>query len=134
MADSGPVVLYDGECGLCRWTLGVLLRWDRRGALRPAALQSPEAAQLLADMPEERRMASLHVALPDGQVASGGEALTALASVLPGGAPLARLGAALPGLPERGYRLVAGHREVLGRLISAGARRRADELIRARGS
>jgi predicted DCC family thiol-disulfide oxidoreductase YuxK len=126
------VVLYDGRCGLCRWTLGVLLRWDRRRALRPVALQSPEAEQLLAAMAVAERMASLHVALPDGQVASGGAALTALARELPGGAPLARLGAALPALSDRGYRLVAGHRDVLGRLVTAGARRRADSLIATR--
>ena len=37
------IVLYDADCGFCRWSLGKLLAWDRRRLLRPVALQDPEA-------------------------------------------------------------------------------------------
>jgi predicted DCC family thiol-disulfide oxidoreductase YuxK len=132
-AETRDVVLYDAECGFCRWALGVLLRWDRRGRLRPVALQDPEASTLLPGMDERERMGSLHVVDGQGRVASAGAALVALARGLPGGAPLAAAGERMPGAVERGYRLVAGRRGLLGRLVRAGARRRADELIAARG-
>jgi predicted DCC family thiol-disulfide oxidoreductase YuxK len=38
-APAGPVVLYDGTCGLCNRAVRLLLRIDRRGALRFATLQ-----------------------------------------------------------------------------------------------
>jgi predicted DCC family thiol-disulfide oxidoreductase YuxK len=43
-----PVLLYDGSCGLCQGSVQWLLRRDRRGVLRFAALQSKAAAGLLA--------------------------------------------------------------------------------------
>lgn len=38
-----PVLLYDGECGLCRACVRVLLRADRAGRLRFAPLQGTSA-------------------------------------------------------------------------------------------
>jgi predicted DCC family thiol-disulfide oxidoreductase YuxK len=43
----GPVLLFDGECGLCNRTVRLLLRLDRRGVLRFAALQSEPAQEFL---------------------------------------------------------------------------------------
>jgi predicted DCC family thiol-disulfide oxidoreductase YuxK len=54
-------ILYDADCGFCRWSLGKLLAWDRPRRLRPVALQDPEADALLGGMEEERRMASWHL-------------------------------------------------------------------------
>jgi predicted DCC family thiol-disulfide oxidoreductase YuxK len=42
-----PVLLYDGECGLCDRTVQRLLRWDRRARLKFAPLQSPAAQKFL---------------------------------------------------------------------------------------
>jgi predicted DCC family thiol-disulfide oxidoreductase YuxK len=42
-----PVLLFDGECGLCRRVVGLLLRLDRRGRLRFAPLQGPAAQAFL---------------------------------------------------------------------------------------
>jgi len=44
---SAPVVLYDGDCGFCARSVQFILRRDRRGVFRFAALQSPAAARLL---------------------------------------------------------------------------------------
>jgi predicted DCC family thiol-disulfide oxidoreductase YuxK len=38
-----PVMLFDGECGLCQRLVRVLLGLDRRGRLRFAPLQGPAA-------------------------------------------------------------------------------------------
>lgn len=37
---AGSVLLFDGECALCNGVVAMLLRRDRRGALRFATLQS----------------------------------------------------------------------------------------------
>jgi len=122
-------VLYDRDCGFCRWALSVILRWDRRRALRPVALQDPKADLLLEAMPAEERMASWHFVDPTGEVRSAGAAVAPLFRVLPGGRPLAALAEHFPRAGERGYRWVADHRSALGRPVTDGAKRRADALI-----
>jgi predicted DCC family thiol-disulfide oxidoreductase YuxK len=42
-----PVLLFDGECGLCNRTVRWLLRIDRRGVLRFAPLQGAAAQEFL---------------------------------------------------------------------------------------
>jgi predicted DCC family thiol-disulfide oxidoreductase YuxK len=42
------ILLYDGVCGLCNRVNQVVLRHDRTGIFRFAALQSPLAARILA--------------------------------------------------------------------------------------
>jgi predicted DCC family thiol-disulfide oxidoreductase YuxK len=127
-------ILYDADCGLCRWSLGWLLRWDRRHELEPVALQDPQTARLLAEMTEERRMASWHLVDSGGEVASAGAAVAPLLRLLPGGALPARIVGQAPKLVERAYRWTADHRAALGGLVTAGARERADRLIESRAA
>jgi predicted DCC family thiol-disulfide oxidoreductase YuxK len=44
---DGPIVLYDGVCGLCDRSVQLILRNDRRGRFRFAALQSETGRALL---------------------------------------------------------------------------------------
>ena len=44
---SGPVLFFDGECGLCNRGVRVLLRLDDEGRLRFAPLQGPMAQAYL---------------------------------------------------------------------------------------
>lgn len=46
-ARPGPVLLFDGECGLCNRVVRRLLQFDRRGVLRFAPLQGPAAQEFL---------------------------------------------------------------------------------------
>jgi predicted DCC family thiol-disulfide oxidoreductase YuxK len=126
------VVLYDRDCGFCRWSLAKLLAWDRRERLRPVALQDPEADRLLAGMSDEQRMGSWHLATPDGTVRSAGAAFEPLLSLLPGGGIPSRLAGRFPTAVERAYRQVAGNRDRLGPRLSEGAKKRADRRIAAR--
>ena len=64
-------------------------------------------------------------------VAAGDAALFRL---LPGGRPLAALSARAPGLSERAYRSVAGNRSRFGRLVTDGAKGRADRRIAERAT
>jgi predicted DCC family thiol-disulfide oxidoreductase YuxK len=121
-------ILYDDDCGFCRWSLGLLLAWDRRGALRPVALQDPEASELLRDIPPEERMKSWHLVTESG-VRSAGDALSPLLRHLPGGAPWARAFERFPRATERGYRFIAGKRSRFGKLLPGRAVRRADARI-----
>lgn len=45
---AGPVLLFDGECGLCQRIVRRLLRVDREGRLRFAPLQGASAQAFLA--------------------------------------------------------------------------------------
>lgn len=130
------IVLYDSDCGFCKRMLAKFLRWDRGGRLRPVALQDPEAAALLAGMPEPERMASWHLVAPDGSVRSGGEAVAPLLRLLPGGGAPARLAELLPGPVDRGYRWVAANRSALSRRLPGGeaAKARAEHKIGERAA
>jgi predicted DCC family thiol-disulfide oxidoreductase YuxK len=123
MSDGAPVatVLYDRDCGFCRWSMAKILAWDRRGALRPVPLQDPEADRLLPGKDRETRMASWHLVGPDGRVHSGGAAAAPLLRLLPGGRPLASLAASMPRATDRLYRFISRHRDRLGRMLGAQA-------------
>lgn len=121
MRAGESVLLYDADCGFCRWSVAKLLAWDRRGRLRPVALQDPQADSLLPDMGLEARMGSWHLVSPDGAVRSAGAAVQPLLRLLPGGAPLAGVASAFPGLTDRAYGLVARNRDRLGRLLGPEA-------------
>ena len=87
---------------------------------------------MLEPVDPEARLRSWHLATPAGEVLSAGAAFPELFSILPGAAPLGALARRAPGVTQRAYVLVAGNRSTLGRLVTVGAKRRADALIRAR--
>jgi predicted DCC family thiol-disulfide oxidoreductase YuxK len=124
-------LLYDSDCGFCRWALGKVLAWDRRRVVRPVKLTSDEADRLLGDMPDDRRMSSWHLVDAEG-VHSAGAGFPPLLRRLPGGSPLAALAARVPHATERGYRFIAGNRSRWGKVVTDGAKRRADKRIEER--
>ena len=115
------VILFDNDCGFCRWSLSKLLAWDRHGRLRPVALQSEDVDDLLMGMDRERKMASWHLVARNGHIYSGGAAVPQLARLLPASAPIAALATAFPRTADRAYRWVARHRERLGRVLGEQA-------------
>jgi predicted DCC family thiol-disulfide oxidoreductase YuxK len=122
-------ILYDPDCGFCRWALAWVLRWDRDAKLVPTPLGGPVADRLLASMPETERTASWHLVATGGEVRSGGAAAAPLLRLLPGGRAPAALVERMPSLVERSYRLVACNRSRLGRRLPRSAIARADEVI-----
>ena len=115
------VLLYDGDCGFCRWATDRVLGWDRRGALLALPIQSEEGDRLLDGMTPGRRLSSWHLASPDGRVNSGGAAVAPLARVLPLGRPIELVARSFPAATDAAYRLVARHRAGLARLLGARA-------------
>lgn len=120
-------LLYDADCGFCRWTVGVVLAWDRHRRLRPLPIQ--DAGPLLDAVPPDRRMLSWHLVEPGGRVLSAGAAAAPLLRLLGGGRPLAALLARFPEATERAYRWVAEHREFFGPKLPRRAIQWADKLI-----
>ena len=108
-----------------------MLRLDRRGALLPVSIQSGEGQRLLAAVPADRRLRSGHAVTADGRVFSGGDAAAPVAAVLPVGAALSPALRALAPVARGAYRLVAGNRSRLGRLVTPAMRARADARIAA---
>jgi predicted DCC family thiol-disulfide oxidoreductase YuxK len=137
------IVIYDDDCGFCRFTLALLLDRDR-GALRPLPLGTAEADYLLHDLTPAERSSSWHLVIdPPGaeQLSfdavptrlSAGAALAPVLRFLPRGRRLAWLLARLPVLTESTYRWVADHRQPIGRLVPRKARRWADRVIAEHG-
>ena len=80
---------------------------DRRG----------RATELLQPLSVAERPESMHAVTPDGRVWSGGQAARVILAELPGGRILSSIAATFPGATEWLYRLVARHRDRIGRLL-----------------
>jgi len=114
-------VLYDEDCGFCRWSADKLRAWDTRRRLTFAAIQSMRGSELLHAVQEAERLDSMHAVTTDGRVWSGGQAVRVILAQLPGGSLLASIAAAFPGATDTTYRLVARHRERLGWMLGQRA-------------
>jgi predicted DCC family thiol-disulfide oxidoreductase YuxK len=140
---TSHTIIYDPDCGFCRVCVAVVLRWDRRGTLRPVSLTSTEGEALLTGMAESERMASWHLVesgwqrnvaetatnLCHPEIRSAGAAFSPLFRLLPGGAPFALIMDRFPRAAEAGYRWVADHRTAFGRPLPGAAKRWADRVI-----
>ena len=123
---SGVIVLYDSDCGFCRWTLEWALARDSGHALEPHPIQSAKGGELLSDLDPEARMREAHVVHDDGRRESGGAAMRAVLDALPSARRLAWLARLSPRATDASYRFVARHRGAFGRLVRlrAGSARR----------
>ena len=136
-------LLDDPDCGFCRVCVAVILSWDRPGRLKPVALGTDEANDLLRGMPEAEQMASWHVVVPGceqnvpendpilyhPEIWSGGAAFSVLFRLLPWGGAFALITDRFAGAADRGYRWVAHHRGAFGRVMPTRVRRWADRVI-----
>lgn len=116
LADT--LVLYDGDCGFCRWSVSVALRFDRHARLRPMPLQTPGVldAHGIAQQDAEK---ALHVVTPEGQVVRAGWALWAIVRELPWWRAVRVLWyiPRFAALADWGYYRVADNRDRLGRYL-----------------
>jgi predicted DCC family thiol-disulfide oxidoreductase YuxK len=123
-------LLYDDDCGFCRWSVARILRRDMAKSLQPLAIQGPDGSQLLASVAPERRLESWHLVLGE-RVFSGGDVFAPLLRLLgrPGAAALLDRA---PRMTNWAYYAVAGRRSLFGSLVPRSAKRRADALIQER--
>ena len=117
-----PVLLYDADCRLCRFTARAVARLDRGGSLALLGLEDPPADRLLEHVSDEERGSSLRLVLPDGRLLSAGAAALGVLERLPVTRLLARSVERAHAEPaaEALYSLVARHRDRLGRLVPDG--------------
>lgn len=109
-------VLYDEGCRFCT----TLAEWlDGFTGIAIAPIGSATGDLLLRDLSPGERYASVHVVDPLGRRRSAGAALPPLLRRLPAGRPVAALAEALPFPAERAYRLVAGNRALLSRVVAS---------------
>jgi predicted DCC family thiol-disulfide oxidoreductase YuxK len=123
------IVLYDSDCGFCRWAAAWAVRLDRRGRLVGVPIQSPLGSELLQDLSAEERLASAHVVDDDGRRRSGGAAAAEVLATIDRTRLLACLARSSPRATNWLYDAIASRRVSLGRLVGARARRRADRLL-----
>ena len=117
-SSASPVLLFDGVCGLCNWTVRVVLRLDRRGTLRFAPLGGAFAAAVLERHAELRDVDSLVLVEPaEGRVHVKSSAVLRLAHHLGGPWRVLCVSRVVPrALRDWAYDLVARHRyAVFGR-------------------
>ena len=110
---GGPVLLFDGECGLCNRCVRLLLRLDPAARLRFAPLQSPSAQQYLHAQGLPTQDFDSLVFVPDWAEAGApllrtDGVLAALRKCNGVGRTLAAILSLIPaGWRDRGYKLVA---------------------------
>jgi predicted DCC family thiol-disulfide oxidoreductase YuxK len=114
-------VLYDEDCGFCRWTADELRTWDRRRRLAFASIQSARGQALLDAIPPDQRLRSAHVVTAAGRLRSGGAAVAPVLRELPGGRPLALVAETFPRTTDRAYRWAASRRTWLGARLGTAA-------------
>lgn len=141
MPGATVTVLYDAQCGFCRWSVAWLLQRDPGRRLVPVAIQSPEGQALLdaAGIPEDERLRKAHAHRsgdPPQALRSGGDAAPLVAAQLRGvsGRAVAAVMRASPSLLRRAiYGQIAANRIGLGRFVNAQRREAADALLADHG-
>jgi len=117
-----PVLLYDGECRLCRFTARVVSRLDRRTELALLPLQDGAAKTLLTPLAEDERLATWRLARPDGSLSGCGSGIPDLLETMGLTRTAGRLLRRVPvGALDALYRAAARNRGALGRLVPDGA-------------
>jgi predicted DCC family thiol-disulfide oxidoreductase YuxK len=105
------IVLFDGVCNFCNSSVNFILRRDREGIFRFAALQSDAGRKLLAQAGLQHRDLDSMVLIEGGQIAVKSTAALRAARRLPGLWPMAGLLLAIPrGLRDWGYDAFAARR------------------------
>jgi len=115
------VLLYDGECRLCRFAARCVVRLDRRHELAFLPLQEDAASGLLAALPEHERLDTWRIAQPDGSLAGRGAGIPDLLQAIRLTRSTGRLLELVPDPAlEALYGVIARNRGILGRLVPNG--------------
>ncbi|TVY01922.1 thiol-disulfide oxidoreductase DCC family protein [Paenibacillus cremeus] len=109
--NAHPVVLYDGTCGLCNRVVQFILRRDRKGKFRFAAIQSETGQRMfLANGLDPTSLDSV-VVIDRGKAYTKSAAALRIAGGLNGAWPLCRMFHLVPsGLRDGLYNYIASNR------------------------
>jgi predicted DCC family thiol-disulfide oxidoreductase YuxK len=109
------LLLYDGQCRLCRRAVRLLGVWDRAGRIAAVPYQSALVTRVLPDVSRTELEEAMLLVGPRGGRYRGVEGLSRILRLLPAGLPF-RLLLAVPGvmtLVRRLYGWIAEHRHDL---------------------
>ncbi|MBI1847079.1 MAG: DUF393 domain-containing protein [Candidatus Rokubacteria bacterium] len=110
---GSPVLIYDGECALCRASaLWILRRVRGEDALEILPCRSPVRRARFPQVAEDVCLTAMQLVLPDGRVLAGADAVPELLGRMRGWRRLAWV-FSLPGarpLARRVYAWIAEHR------------------------
>jgi predicted DCC family thiol-disulfide oxidoreductase YuxK len=126
------IVLYDADCGFCRWAMAWAMNHDDRNQLVPVPIESELGGELLDDLEPTARLRSAHAIADDGKRRSGGAAVAAVLGLIQPAHLGARLARGLPRITNLLYGVVAKQRVGFGRFVDQDARQCADQLLEAR--
>ena len=113
-----PIVLFDGDCGFCRFWVA---RWHARTRGLVDFAPAQQAASRFPQVTEEAWKRAVQLVTPAGEVYSGAEAVFRTLAYVPGYRLLLTIYLCLPGArpaSEAAYRLVADHRGFFSRMLS----------------
>ncbi len=109
--DSAPVIVFDGVCTLCSRWVRFLLRFDRRGRYRFAAMQGAHGRRLLATHGLDPDDPLSFLLVEQGRAHTDTDAIVRVLTGLGGVWRLAALARLLPrALRDRAYRWLARNR------------------------
>lgn len=115
---GADIVVYDGQCRICRGQIARLAHWDTRGDLAYLSLHDPEVHRRWPDLTHEMLMREMWVIEARGTKHAGPEAVRYLCRRLPS-LRFAKVLLAIPGMMlavRAGYRFVARWRYRFGRV------------------
>jgi predicted DCC family thiol-disulfide oxidoreductase YuxK len=117
--NTGPVLVYDGECAFCARSIRRVLARDRRGLLHFAARDSKYGRDLLARHPQLVDVDSLLWVEPEfggrEEIFTRSDAVIRTARHLGGASRLIEIARIVPSpIRDAVYRVVARHRHRLG--------------------
>lgn len=111
IAMERPVILFDGVCNLCSWSVRFIVARDRRALFRFAALQSPAGARLLSERGVDPRAVDSVMLIEGGRWYTSSDAAVRIARRLGGPWRLAGALLAVPRpLRDWAYGVVARNR------------------------
>ncbi|WP_313251886.1 thiol-disulfide oxidoreductase DCC family protein [Stenotrophomonas sp.] len=111
MSGDAPVIVFDGVCALCSRWVRFLLRFDRRGRYRFAAMQGARGRALLLAHGLDPDDPLSFLLVEDGMAYTDTDAIVRVVSGLGGVWKLAGITRWLPGsLRDRAYRWLARNR------------------------
>lgn len=88
MGASDPVILFDGVCNLCNSSVQFVIKRDKNGTFRFAALQSEAANQLLKNFQHQKMDLTTIILVQGNQLWTKSDAALRIAKKLSGAWPL----------------------------------------------
>lgn len=111
-----PTLLYDGECGFCRYWVG---RWSYLTGDSVRYSTSQEAGEAFPDIAPESFAQAVQFIDENGGISSGADAIFRVLTHAPHRAWMHRAYTSVPGvaaITETVYRIIASHRQFAGRV------------------